>query len=119
MADKTIIVQQRIKTEVTYQLTTFRNEYDPFAVVDITGYTFKMLVKRDRADADSLAWIDITGSIVDAASGLFKFELAAPQTALPEGNWPGIIRWWSGSTGLPPNDAWSLDYVVEPHPGAP
>lgn len=117
MSDKRITVQQRTKLTVTYQLTTFRNNYDPLVPVDITGYTFKLLVKRDRGDADSLAWVDISGTIVTAASGLFSFELSAAQTALAAGTWPGIIRWWSGSTSLPPVDAWSVDYIVEPHPG--
>jgi hypothetical protein len=119
MADKQIIVQQGIKTTATFVLTDFRSEYDPTAVVDITGYTIRLLVKRDRGDVDSLAWIDITATLVSVADGIFSFELASPYTSLPAGTWPGIIRFWSGSTSLPPDEAWSVDYVVEPHPGKP
>jgi hypothetical protein len=117
MADKTIKVQQRTKLTIQFQLTTFRDEYDPFAVVDITGYTFKLLVKRDPGDADSLAWVNLTGTIEDATSGLFSFELSAAATSLAPGTWPGILRWWDGSVLLPPVDAWSVDYTVETHPG--
>lgn len=117
MADKQITVQQRTRLTVTFQLTTFRNAYDAFVPVDITGYTFKLLVKRDRADLDAVAWINRSGAIVDAETGLFSFELSAAETALAAGTWPGIIRWWAGSTALPPEDAWSVDYIVEPHPG--
>lgn len=115
MADKTIRLQWGTSLELTYQLFQTRNEAAVNALItdDISGWTFKLLVKRSKADADSLAWVDVTGSVVSNTDKTFKFVLDGRHTTIPPGTWPAQILWWSGATTNPPKDGWSVDYTIE------
>lgn len=114
MAQKVVTVRYNSSPTRKFELL---DEYG--AAVNITGYTFKMIVKPflaheiDGVLPDARAWFDKTGAIITAASGTFKFDLTPAETCLPPGTYPGEIRWWSGSTANPPTDSWSIDYVVE------
>ena len=113
MADKTITVRENTSFTLTLQLRTFRNESAPTAIQNIAGYAFRLVVKRDRDDADAIALVNLAGAIVTAASGTFSFTLTPAHTALASGTYPGEIRWWSSGTVTdPPTDAWTADYVV-------
>lgn len=118
MADKTIKVREdSAPGDQIFKLTTFRNEDDPAGVVDITNYVFKLIVKRNFNDPDVEALFDdLTGSIVTALSGIFKFVLTGAHTVLVPATYPGEIRWWASAPGTeePPLDAWAVDYIVEP-----
>lgn len=115
MAEKTITVRELSRPTVTLQLLqNFRDESATSAAVNITGYAFKLIVKRDLDDADARAYFDLAGTIVAAASGTVKFDLTLEHTALPAGTYPAEVRWWAdGDTTKPPSDAFSVDYVVE------
>ena len=118
MADITITVREgSAPGDLTFVLKDRRNEVDPLAEVDITGYAFKFIVKPTVDSDDDEAFFDLSGSIVTAADGEYKFTLNATHTFFLPGTYPGEIRWWSGgapSTAEPPTDSLSVDYVVEP-----
>ena len=116
MADKTITLVANTAPVLTYQLTTFRSAANPYALVDITGYTFKLMVKPTLAAPDAQAFFDLAGAIVTAASGIFSFTLTTAHTAFMPGTYPGQIRWWNSTPGAaePPDDAWSVDYIIQP-----
>lgn len=120
MADRTITVRRLTTPTRTFVLTNsdLGDEEDPETVVDITNYVFKLLVKYDVTPGeftDAQAAVDVTGSIVTAADGTFKFDLAVHQTNLPPGTWPGEIRFWNSTpaTGEPPDGVLTVDYIVE------
>ena len=99
----------------TFVMRDFRNASDPTAVVDITGYAFKLIVKRELDDPDSACLFDLTGSIVTAADGTYKFTLTLAHTCMPAGDYIGQIRWWSGGapgTEEQPTDAIDCTYRV-------
>lgn len=118
MADKTITVREGANaTVVTYKMTTFRDESAPSTVVDITNYSFQLIVKRDRDDADSSIWFTLAGAIVSASAGTFKFTLTAEHTNMPAGTYAAEIVWVTSGgfgSGIPYADSWSVDYVVTP-----
>lgn len=98
-----------------FVMRSFRNAESPSTVVDITGYVFKLIVKREYDDLDSAALFDLTGAIVTAANGTYKFTLTSAHTAMPAGDYIGQIRWWSGGapgTEEQPTDAISVRYTV-------
>jgi len=81
---------------------------------NITGYAIKLIVKQDLELADSRAYFDLAGVIVDAANGEYTLTLTLEHTNLAPGTYPGEIRWWSdGVTTNPPTDSVAVDYVVE------
>lgn len=83
--------------------------------VDITGDAFYLTVKRAITDADALAWVNFAGVIVTAAEGKFKFDLTPAHTALPPGDWPAELRWWSsGTITEPPEWRRAVTYRVTP-----
>lgn len=110
---ETITVRYNSSPTITRILKDERNEIDDDAAVNITGYTFKLIVKQDRNLPDARAWFDLAGSIVVAGDGTYKFELTEQHTCLPVGTWPGEIRWWSGSSSYPPTDAVQINFVIE------
>ena len=115
MADKLLVFRENsIPGDVTFALKDRRNEDDPRAVVDITGYVFKLIVKRNLEDADADAFFDLTGSIVSATDGTFKFVLTAAHTSFPPENYVGEIRWWTSAPGTeePPLDSFSVSYSI-------
>lgn len=87
--------------------------------VDITGFTFKWIVKpflandEDGRLPDSRAWFDKAGAIVTALEGTYKFVLTELETSIPVGTWPGEIRVWSGASTLPPDYRISADAECE------
>jgi len=111
---ETISVRYNSSPIITRVLRDFRNEVDPEAVVDITGYGFRFVVKRDLEDTDAEAWFDLAGSIVTAAEGIYRFTLTPVHTCQCPGTWPGEIRWWSGGyvAGTSPTDSVLIDYEV-------
>jgi hypothetical protein len=113
MASETITVRYNSSPVITRILRDSRNEVDPDAAVNITGYTIKLIVKQSAELADSRAWFDLAASIVTAADGSYRFTMTPEHTSIPAGSWPGEIRWWSGSTDNPPTDATQILFVVE------
>lgn len=114
MAEEQIVVRQNSRPQITKVLKDRRNEDDPFGAVNITGYTFKLIVKRAFTDADSSALFDLSGTIVTAASGIYRFTLTSEHTAFPPGVYFGEIRWWDGSvSNNPPLDAIAVRYIVQ------
>lgn len=86
--------------------------------VDITGYSFRLIVKpflsnEDGPLPDSRAWVNLAGTIVEATEGTYKFALTALETSHPAGTWPGEILIWSGATDEEPDHRISVDYEVE------
>lgn len=118
MADKVVTLREMSAPgDITFKLTDFRNEIDPDAKVDITGYAFKLVVKHNLDDPDTeVLFPELTGAIVTAADGTFKFTLTTAHTSMASGSYVGEIRWWAtgAATGKRPTDAWSVDYVVQP-----
>lgn len=112
-SDSTITVRYNSSPVITRILRDERNEVDSDAAVNITGYTIKLIVKQSAELADTRAWFDLAASIVTAADGSYRFTLTPAHTGIPAGSWPGEIRWWSGSTDNPPNDAQQISFVVE------
>jgi hypothetical protein len=114
MADILLSVRQNTRPTITRVMRDFRNESNPNAVVNITGYALKLSVKRAITDADSDAVFDLSASIVTAASGTYRFTLTPEHTFLPTGVYPGEIRWWTdGTTTNPPHDALSVDFEIQ------
>lgn len=114
MATEVITVGEKTRPTIKKIWRDYRNEEDPTKALDITGYAFKLCVKRALTDPDSKAWFDLSGAIVTAASGIYKFDLTTEHTCIPPGTWPGEIRVWTdGTTTNPPHDRISLDFVVE------
>ena len=114
MADIQISVRQNTRPIITRVLRDFRNESNPVAVVNITGYALKLSVKREITDSDSDAVFDLSASIVTAASGTYRFTLTPEHTFLPAGTYPGEIRWWTDGTATnPPHDALSVDFIIQ------
>ena len=74
-----------------YQLTTFRNEDDPTGIVDITGYEFELVVRRQDTAAEMFR---LDGAIITAASGIFGFTLTPYHTNLPAAAYDAELRWW-------------------------
>jgi hypothetical protein len=99
---------------ITRVLLDVRNEDDPNAAVDITGYDFRFIVKQDMDLPDSEAWFDLAGAIVTAASGIYSFTLTVAHTCQAPGTWPGEIRWWATgyAAGKPPTDRVAIDYEI-------
>ena len=117
MADKIIMVRENVGAVLTYELTTFRNEADPNAVVNITGYAFQLRVRQthidDTGELVHTVKFDLAGTIVSATAGTFRFTLTPAHTALQPGTYAAEIVWWStGTVTDVPTDAWSVDYVV-------
>lgn len=117
MADKIITVREGSNPgDFTFVLPDRRNEDDLEEPIDITGFAFKLIVKRSLDDADSLAFFDLDGSVVSGTDGTFKFILTHEHTSMVPATYPAEIRWFSGgapATGTPPTDSFSVDYVVE------
>jgi len=114
MADILLSVRQNTRPTITRVMRDFRNESNPGAVVNITGYALKLSVKREITDADTDAIFDLSASIVTAASGTYRFTLTPEHTFLPAGVYPGEIRWWTdGTTTNPPHDALSVDFEIQ------
>lgn len=112
MADKKIEVGYNTGPLLTFQLTDFRNENNSSGIVDITGYSFKLRVKKNLTDPDSAILVSLNGSILVAASGTFTFQLTTAHTCLPPGKYVGQILWWSGAVGTTPTDSWTVEYNV-------
>ena len=117
MADKAITVRYNSAPGAqTFVLTDFRNEDNPNLAVNITGFFFKLIVKRFTDDPDSEAFFELDGAIVTPLDGIFSFTFTAEHTTIPPDIYPGEIRWWSGgapATGEPPTDALTVDYSVQ------
>ncbi len=115
-ADRILVVRQNSRPGLfTFQLTDLRNEIDSADPLDITGFVFKLIIKKDVNDADSSALFDLTGAIIDALQGVFSFTLTSEHTTHPAAVYIGEIRWWSSATATaePPIDAFTVDYVVQ------
>ena len=111
---ETIAVRQNSRPTLKRVLRDFRNQDDPGAPVDITGYVIKFIVKPDVDVPDAQAFFDLPGVITTAVQGKFTLTLLEAHTALAPGNYPGEIRWWAGGiTTVPPTDAIAIDYIVE------
>jgi len=99
----------------TLKFTLLDDYGDP---IDITGYTFKLMVKpflanEDGQLPDARAWFDKTGAIITALDGTYKFDLTPAETGIPAGTYPGEIRAWSGSATLPPTYRISAEVTCE------
>lgn len=116
MATKTINVRERsIPGVFTFRMKTFRNENTPNGTQDVTGWAFKLIVKRNLDDPDSRALFDLTGTVPAGVLGDFQFTLGFAHTTLKPASYPAEIRWWTGGAppiGTPPTDYFSTDYVV-------
>lgn len=112
---ETITVRRNSRPVITRVLYDFRNEEDPEAVVDITDYVFKLIVKPFADSTDAQAFFDLQASTVTAANGTYRFTLTPEHTCMRPGTYPAEIRWWSSAVaaGVPPLDSISIDFVVE------
>lgn len=88
----------------------------PDNLVDITGYSFQLRVRRTPIENTGLGTkllVDLAGTIVTAAEGTFKFDLTAAHTGLPPGSYPGeLLTWTSGATTNPPHYQKAITYTV-------
>lgn len=77
----------------------FQKLDDLGAVLNLTGYVIKLIVKpflsnEDGVLPDSRAWVDVAATITRATSGKYEFNLTAAETALPAGRHPAEVRFW-------------------------
>lgn len=117
MADLRILVPQFAQPVLGFLMTDFRNLADPGAVVDITGYTIKLAVKRDVNDPDSYELFDLTASLdADPTTGKYYFTFTREHTCFRPDTYPGEVRWWAAglvpATDLP-TDRQTVDYIVQ------
>lgn len=113
MADLTILVREKSRPTVDFADNTAWKD-KAGRVVDITGWTLKLAVKRLITDPDSQVLFDLAASIVTAAQGAYKFTLDLSHTAFPPGTYPAEIRVWTSAPGSnPPNDSKTVDFVIE------
>jgi len=115
MSDETIKVRYNSAPTIKRVMKDARNEADPEAVLDISAYDIKLIVKQDVELPDSRAWFDVDASVTDGLNGEYEFALTAAQTCNCPGTWPGEIRWWAAGyvAGTPPTDAISVDFVID------
>lgn len=115
MPHTNIVVRQLSRPAVRFQLLNFRDPSDRAAPIDVTGYLFKLMVKNSLDLEDSRAFFDLSATIVTASKGLVQFQLTIAHTGLPEGIYPGEIRWYSdGVATNPPTDAVRVNFTVQP-----
>jgi hypothetical protein len=114
MAELTINVREKSRPTVDFaDVTAWKDKAG--RVVDITGWTLKLVVKRLVTDPDSQVLFDLTGTIVTATEGAYRFTLDLSHTAFPPGTYPAEVRVWTAAPGSnPPNDAKSVDFIIEP-----
>lgn len=114
MADEIISISQNSNLTITRIARKFRDERDPTGAENITGWTLKFMVKRHIDDSDAAAIVDLTASIVTAASGVHSVTLTPAHSSLSPGIYPGEWRWWTAApaAGDPPTDRRSVDYIV-------
>jgi len=117
MADVEVSVRENTGFPLTLVWKDRRNEEDPFGVVDITGYAFELVVGFNTVNDDGfLVFTEafkLTGSIVTAADGTYKFTFTPKETALAPGIYIGEINAWSsGTVTEPPTDSLSFQLTV-------
>ena len=118
MADKSVSVRENTSFDWTLQLLKFRDESQPSAIQSVAGYAFRFRVWQVSFDDDGdevfTTLFTVTGAIVTAASGTFKFALTPDHTCLPPGTYDGEVVWWSSGTPTTdvPTDSWSVEYEV-------
>lgn len=119
-----IRVVEQTRPLITKQLLDFRNDTldnsngtpQEFNVVDVTDYTFQLIIKRTPIGAraqdgypqvydDDTYELKYDGTILDASLGTFTFQLDVAATAC-YGEYIAEIRWWDDSADLsgPPSD---------------
>lgn len=86
-----ISVVQGSKPVLSYRLSTFRDENAPSGIVDITGYVFELIVRTVEAGEEVFR---LTGEIVSASSGTFKFNLTPEHTFLTPDDYEAELRWF-------------------------
>ena len=69
--------------------------------VNLTGMTLKFAAKRLVTDPDSLAYFDVTATLVSATTGRYKITLTRSQTVMPPGSYPAELRYWKSGTAPP------------------
>lgn len=123
MADKQVTVRVNTNPSIRFQLTSFRNEDAPDTPVNITGYAFRFRARQVAQtpsasipggyDTVNIELFDVSGTIVTAASGIFRFDLTETETTFAPGTYVAEIVWWSGGVVTEnPTDAWSVDYTI-------
>lgn len=119
-ATRTVTVRYNSRPTLNFILTKgdLGQEVDRSDPVNVTGYSFQLIVKPYLGDEngllpDSRAWVDLAGTIVVEADGSFQFALTQAHTALPPGGpYPAEIRVWSGATTNPPTDVLFVNFNV-------
>lgn len=97
---------------ITKILRDSRNESSPDSIVDITGYTIRLIVKQNTDIPDSRAHFTLDATLVTPTGGVYRFDFTTRHTGLPPGTYPGEIRWWPGSTSSPAKDAVPVDFII-------
>ncbi len=93
-------------------LKDHRNEADPEAPLDITGYTIKLIVKNSVDDVDSRVLFELSATLVTPTSGVYSFTFTTKHTSLAPGVYPGELRWWTGVTTVAATDAIPVDFEI-------
>ena len=81
---------------------------------DITGFVFKLTVKRSLDDPDSAALFTLDATIASAADGAYKFTFTLVHTSIPPDVYFGEIRYWKTgiATTAPPTDKIPIDFTI-------
>ena len=70
------------------------------AVFSLSGYTIRFSVKEKSSDADGDAVISSTGTITDAAGGVFTIDLTKADTDIAPGTYVYDIQIDNGSSAV-------------------
>ena len=69
-------------------------------VLNLTGFTIKFAVKRDRSDPDTEEVFEVDATIVSASDGTYQLAFGANETSIAVRSYDSELRWWE--TGGPP-----------------
>lgn len=68
--------------------------------LNLTGFTIKFAVKRDKTDPDSEEVFEVDATIVLAVDGTYQLAFSANETSIAVRSYESELRWWE--TGGPP-----------------
>lgn len=103
-ASKEIVIREGAVQALDFQYL------DAFGVpVDITGYLFELTCRfvdfrRDDKTVARVTWT-ITGSVVTATEGKFRFTFSTTQSTIPPGQYAGEMKVWTGGAVTDEPDA--------------
>lgn len=103
-ASKTLTIREGAVQAFDFQLLDAYGTY-----VNIAGYLFELACRfvdfrRDDKTVARQSWT-ITGSIVTAADGKFRFTFTTTQSQIPPGQYPCEMKVWTGGAVTDEPDA--------------